>query len=144
MGKRKIIASLLLSIGVLLSIAFLLQIDFPQGFEVYFERAYYSQFGPLVISIELLTASYYLFIEHKNTNLALAIFGFTGLLDPILTKLGYLNSSMPLYGTIIIAACALLCLWLAFSNTFKLSPMTLLKITISVIIGFITEIFFNL
>ena len=63
MEKRKIIASLLLSIGVLLSIAFLLQIDFPQGFEVYFQRAYYSQFGPLVISIELLTASYYLFIE---------------------------------------------------------------------------------
>ncbi|WP_439132477.1 hypothetical protein [Polaribacter sp.] len=64
MDKRKIIALLLLSIGISLSIAFLLRIDFPHGFAPYFKWEYYNQFGPLIISIELVIASIYLFNEH--------------------------------------------------------------------------------
>ena len=55
MKKRKAIALLLLIIGIGLSIAFLIKIEFPQGFETYFKREYYNQFGPLAISVELLS-----------------------------------------------------------------------------------------
>ncbi len=143
MKKRKIISILLLIIGAALSVAFIVKIEFPQGFEAYFKREYYNQFGPLAISIELLIASYYLFIGHKKTNFTLALFGFTALLDPLFNQIGLFNSIVPLYGTIILSICALLCLWLAFANTFKLKRLSLLAAIVSVILGVCIELFFN-
>lgn len=143
MKKRKIISLLLLIIGLALSVAFLTKIEFPQGFEAYFKREYYNQFGPLVISIELLIASYYLFIGHKKANFTLAVFGFTALLDPLFNQLGLINTAVPLYGTIIFSICALICLWIAFSNTFKLIRMSILSTAVSVILSLVIELFFN-
>lgn len=77
MKKRKTIALFLLIIGIGLSITFIMKIEFPQGLEAYFKREYYNQFGPLAINVELLIASYYLFIGLKKTNFTLALFGFT-------------------------------------------------------------------
>ena len=143
MTIRKTIAIFLLIVGAFLSVAFILNIDFPEGFETYFEREYYSQFGPLAISIELLIAGYYLFKEHETTNFTLALFGFTALLDTLFNQIGFFDSPMPIYGTIIFSICALLCLWMAFSNAFKLRSMTILKTIFSVILGVLTELFFN-
>lgn len=143
MKKRKIIALSLLIVGISLSVAFISKIEFPQGLEAYFKREYYNQFGPLAISVELLAASYYLFIGHKKTNFTLALFGFTALLDPIFNLIGLFNSIVPLYGTIILSICALLCLWLAFANTFKLKPLSNLTAILSVVLGVLVELFFN-
>ncbi|GAA0740657.1 MULTISPECIES: hypothetical protein [Flavobacteriaceae] len=143
MKKRKIIALSLLIVGISLSVAFISKIEFPQGLEAYFKREYYNQFGPLAISVELLAASYYLFIGHKKTNFTLALFGFTALLDPIFNLIGLFNSIVPLYGTIILSICALLCLWLAFANTFKLKPLSNLTAILSVVLGVFVELFFN-
>jgi len=143
MKKRKIIALSLLIVGISLSIAFISKIEFPQGLEAYFKRDYYNQFGPLAISVELLAASYYLFIGHKKTNFTLALFGFTALLDPLFNLIGLFNSIVPLYGTIILSICALLCLWLAFANTFKLKPLSNLTAILSVVLGVFVELFFN-
>lgn len=143
MNKRKIISLLLLIIGLALSVAFIIKIEFPQGFEAYFKREYYNQFGPLVISVELLIASYYLFIGHKKTNFTLAFFGFTALLDPLFNQLGLFNSIVPLYGTIVLSTCALLCLWLAFANTFKLKRLSYIAAILSVVLGVFVELFFN-
>lgn len=143
MKKRKIIALLFLIIGISLSVAFILKIDFPQGFETYFKREYYNQFGPLAISIELLIASYYLFLGHKKANFTLALFGFTALLDPIFDQIGLFNSIVPLYGTIILLICALLCIWIAFANTFKLKRLSHLAAILSFILGVFIELFFN-
>ena len=143
MKKRKIIALSLLIIGISLSVAFISKIEFPQGLEAYFKREYYNQFGPLAISVELLAASYYLFIGHKKTNFTLALFGFTALLDPIFNLIGLFNSIVPLYGTIILSICALFCLWLAFANTFKLKPLSNLTAILSVVLGIFVELFFN-
>ena len=143
MKKRKTIALLLLIIGIGLSIAFITKIEFPEGFEAYFKREYYNQFGPLAISVELLIASYYLFIGHKKTNFTLALFGFTALLDPFFNQIGLFNSILPLYGTIILSICALLCLWLAVVNKYKLKPLSNLGAIFSIILGVIVELFFN-
>lgn len=143
MKKRKTISLLLLIIGLALSVAFISKIKFPQGLEAYFRREYYNQFGPLAISVELLIASYYLFIGHKKTNFTLALFGFTALLDPLFNQIGLFNSIVPLYGTIILSICALLCLWLAFSNTFKLKRLSRLATIFSVVLGVFIELFFN-
>lgn len=143
MKKRKIISLLLLIVGVSLSIAFILKIEFPQGFEAYFKREYYNQFGPLAISVELLIAGYYLFKMHEKTNFTLALFGFTALLDSLFDQIGLFDSIVPLYGTIILSICALLCLWLAFANTFKLKRLSHLAAAVSVILGVFVELFFN-
>lgn len=137
------VSLLLLIVGVLLSINFILKIEFPNGFQVYFKREYYSQFGPFVISIELLIAGYYLFKGHKKANFTLAVFGFTALLDPIFNQIGLFNSLVPLYGTIIFTICALICLSLAFSNTFKLKRLSILSTVVSVIVSVFVELFFN-
>lgn len=143
MKKRKTIALLLLIIGIGLSIAFIMKIKFPQGFEEYFKREYYNQFGPLAISVELLIASYYLFIRHKKTNFTLALFGFTALLDPFFNQIGLFNSIVPLYATIILSICALLCLWLAFANTYKLKRLSNLGAFFGIVLAVIVELFFN-
>lgn len=143
MKKRKTIALLLLIIGLVLSVAFLMKIEFPQGFEAYFKREYYNQFGPLAICVELLIASYYLFIGHKKTNFALALFGFTALLDPLFNQIGLFESIVPLYGTIILSICALFCLWLAFSNRYNLKRISFLVALVSFILGCFVELFFN-
>jgi len=143
MKGRKTIALLLLILGIGLSIAFIMKIEFPQGFEAYFKREYYNQFGPLAISVELLIASYYLFIRHKKTNFTLALFGFTALLDPLFNQIGLFNSIVPLYGTIILSICALLCLWLAFANKYKLKRLSNIGAFFSIILGVIVELFFN-
>ena len=143
MKKRKIVSLLLLIVGIALSVAFLIKIEFPQGFEQYFKREYYNQFGPLAISIELIISSYYLFIGHKKTNFTLALFGFTALLDPLFNQIGLFNSIVPLYGTIILSICALLCLWLAFASTFKLKRLSRLAAILSVVLGVFVELFFN-
>jgi hypothetical protein len=143
MKKRKLISLLLLLVGVVLSVAFLLWIEFPQGFEAYFKREYYNQFGPLAISIELLLAGYYFFIGHKKTNFALALFGFTALLDPLFNQLGLFDSIVPLYGTIILSICGLLCIWLAFANPFELKRISGLAAILSLVLGVFVELFFN-
>lgn len=143
MKKRKNISFLLLTIGLAISIAFITKIDFPQGLGVYFKRAYYNQFGPLAISVELLIASYYLLIGHKKTNFTLALFGFTALLDPFFNQIGLFNSIVPLYGTIVLSICGLFCLWLAFANTFKLKRLSLTAAIVSFVLGVLIELFFN-
>ena len=141
--KRKTTSLILLTIASVLSIAFLLRIDFPQGFETYFKREYYSQFGPLAISIELLIAGFYLFNGHKKTNFALALFGFTAVLDPIFDQIGLFESIVPLYGTIVLFLCALFCLWLAFKNVFGLKRISFIMALASFILGVVVELFFN-
>lgn len=143
MKKRKIVAIFLLIIGLGLSVAFIMKIEFPQGFEAYFKREYYNQFGPLAISVELLIASYYLFNGHKKTNFTLALFGFTALLDPFFNQIELFNSIVPLYGTIILSLCAVLSLWLAFANTYKLKRLTYLAAFFSAVLGVFVELFFN-
>ncbi len=143
MKKRKIISFILFTVGASLSVAFVSMIEFPQGFEAYFKREYYNQFGPLAISIELLIASCYLFIGHEKANFTLALFGFTALLDPIFNQIGLFNSIVPLYGTVILSICAILCLWLSIANTFKLKRLSRLETILSVVLGIFVELFFN-
>lgn len=143
MKKRNTVAVVLILIALALSIAFILKIDFPQGFEAYFKREYYNQFGPLAICIELLIAGYYLFVGHKKTNFALALFGFTAVLDPFFDQIGLFKSIVPLYGTIVLFICAVFCLWLAFKNIFKLKRISFIMILASFILGVFVELFFN-
>jgi len=143
MKERKITALVLLIVALIIIIAFLLEVEFPQGCETYFKRDYYKQFGPLAIGLELLFGSYYLLVGDEKTNFALALFGFTALLDPFLDQIGLFESIVPLYGKIILSICGLFCLWLAFKNIFKLKRISFEAAFASFILGSFVELFFN-
>ena len=121
MKNRNIVASVFIVVALVLGAIFLSEIVFPVGLEDYFKKDYYNQFGPLAISIELLIAGIYLYIGHRKANFTLALFAFTALLDPFFNIVGLFTSSVPLYATVLFLCCALLALWLAFSNANKKS-----------------------
>lgn len=143
MKTRKIIATVFITIAVVLGLIFYSKIDFPKGLEAYFKKEFYNQFGPLAISIELLIAGFYLYTKHPKTNFTLALFGFTALLDPFFNLIGLFTSSVPIYAMVLFVSCALLALWLAFSNAFKLGRISFIGAFVSFILGNAIELFFN-
>lgn len=143
MKTRKILALVFMILALTLGVIFFVEIEFPIGLEAYLKKDYYSQFGPLAISIELLIAGLYLFKRHAKANFALALFGFTVLSDSIFNLLGFFSNSLPIYATVLFTCCALLSLWLAFTDTFKLGRISLIGALISFILGNAVELFFN-
>ena len=143
MKNRKIIAILFILIGLVLGAIFFTNIHFPEGLVSYFKKDFYSQFGPLAISVELLIAGLYLFKKDPKTNFTLALFGFTALLDPFFSVIGLFTSAVPIYAMILFVCCALLALWLAFSNTFTLGRISFFEVIVSFILGNAVELFFN-
>ena len=142
-NPAKYIGSAFLLIGITLGAIFFMAIDFPIGLESYFRRAYYQQFGPLGMSIELALAGYYLFIKHKQVNFFLALFAFTVLFDVLFTMTGLFSSGVPLYGLIIFSGCALISFGLSFTNAYELGRISWTKAVGSVLMGTIFELFFN-
>ena len=115
MNARKIIATIFIFIALVLGFIFYSKIEFPLGLEAYLKKTFYSQFGPLAICVELVMAGYYLYIKHRKTNFALALFAFTALLDPIFNTVGLFTSNVPIYAMVLFVICAFVALWLAFS-----------------------------
>lgn len=127
----------------MLGVIFFLDISFPMELTGYFKSEYYSQFGPLAICIELFIAGIYLFIKHPKANFALALFGFTAILDPIFNLVGLFTSLVPLYAMILLVATALVSLWLAFTNAFQLGRISIIGALASLAMGTAIELFFN-
>ncbi len=143
MKTRKIIALFFIIIALVLGVIFYFKIQFPIGLEAYFKKEYYSQFGNLAISIELLIAGIYLFNKNVKVNFTLALFGFTVLLDVVFNLLGLFTSMIPVYAMVVFICCALLSLWLAFTDTFSPGRISFIGAVISFILGNAVELFFN-
>ena len=143
MNTRKIVAALFILLALVLGTIFYTELYFPQELAAYFKWSYYNQFGPLAICVELLIAGLYLYRKNTKTNFTLALCGFTALLDPLCNAIGLFESSVPIDGMILFAVCAIVALWLAFSNTFKLGRISFLGAFLSFILGNAVELFFN-
>ena len=140
---RKTIAAIFLLIALIFGIIFYQNLSIPSTLEGYFQSSYYNQLGPLTICVELLIAGIYLFIKHSKANFTLALFAFTAILDPVFNALGLFDSQIPLYATLIFIACALLALWLAFTNAFGLGRISFIGALGSFLLGTAVELFFN-
>ena len=143
MKRRTAIAILFMTIAIILGVVFYRQIVTPDSLEAYFKASYYNQFGPIAICIELLVAGYYLLIKPAKANFVLALFAFTALLDPFFNIIGLFSSSVPVYAMIIFGCCAVLSLWLAFTDTFGLGRISFLGTLVSFVLGNAVELFFN-
>lgn len=140
---RKIIAGAFIGIALVLGAVFYQQIEFPVGLEPYLQASYYGQFGPLALCVELFIAGYYLLRAHKKANFSLALFGFTALLDPLLTRLGILSTQLPTHALIIFVLCGIVALWLAFTNAYQTGRISALWAVLSFLSGLAIELWFN-
>ncbi len=143
MNKRKLLALLFMGLAIVFGAIFLVEVDFPKALAGYFEKSYYQQFGPIAISVELLVAGFYLFTKHQKANFTLALFAFTALLDPLFNLTGIFTSLVPIYATIIFVCCALVAIWLTFTNAFSLGKISIIGAFGSFILGTAVELFFN-
>lgn len=143
MKTRKTIAVAFIVLSVILGVVFYLKTDYPEKFEGYFKKSYYGQFGPLAICVELLFAAYYLYVGHKKSNFALALFAFTALADIFFNLTGIFISGVPNYAMVLFFVCAVISLWIAFSNAFNLGRITLLWAIASFVLGNAIEFYFN-
>lgn len=143
MKWAKGIAVVFMGIALVFGILFYAKIEYPTEIQSYFRFGTYDQFGPLALCVELLFAGYYLFTVHPKTNFTLALFAFTALLDPIFNLTGLFVSLVPIYATITFCVCAILCLWIAFSNAFGTGKISFFHAMGSFLLGTIVELFFN-
>lgn len=142
MNAIKIIAYVFIISALSFGVVSFLNIEFPSGLTAYFTKEYYSQFGPLAICVELLIAGIYLLNRNTKTNFALALFGFTVLLDVTFSLLGLFSSLLPVYATVPFLGYALFSLWLAFTDTFELGRISIIAALTSFILGNLVELFF--
>lgn len=143
MKTRKIIAVAFIVLSAILAVIFYLKINYPENFVGYFKKSYYGQLGPLAICVELLFAAIYLFVGHKKSNFALALFAFTALADIFFNLTGIFISGVPDYAMVLFFVCAMVSLWIAFSNAFNLGKITLFGAISSFVLGNAIEFYFN-
>ena len=143
MIRQKLLATIFLLIGAIFTVVFYMEIEYPKGLEAYFHRNYYRQFGSMAISLELLIAGYYLLVRHLRTNFAMALFGFTVMLDLLYTLIGLFSSGMHLYATITFLCAGGIALFLAFTNSYNLGRISWMNALGSFVLGNAVELFFN-
>lgn len=132
-----------MGIALVFSVLLYLNTNYPEDFADYFSLSFYTQYGPIAISIELFIAGFYLFRASKKANFALALFGFTTLIDIIFHLTSIITSNTPLYAMIVFSGCAIGAFYISFSNTFNLGKITLLATLVSFVMGNAIEWFFN-
>ncbi|MEL6303540.1 MAG: hypothetical protein AAGL29_04025 [Bacteroidota bacterium] len=143
MKARIFIALGFISIGLAFSLIFFTQIEFPTEVRTYFRTGTYDKFGPLVISVEMVVAGASLLFSKSKANFALAIFGFTALLDPFFNLTGIFTSLVPTYATLVFVFCAIISLWIAFTDTFDTGRIKLFEVLKSFVLGTAIELFIN-
>lgn len=149
MAARKIIGITFLIIAVLFSVIFVIQsnlsIDFKDYFDLslksYFSLEYLRQITPLVICLILLYGGILLIVKPTKSNPVLAIFGFTVLEEIVLDWLDIITINFPAYVIVVFFCCALLALWIAYSNTINLKRLSFKEGVSGLILGTLINAF---
>ncbi|MEO1485252.1 MAG: hypothetical protein AAFU57_05875 [Bacteroidota bacterium] len=143
MKARICIALGFMFIGLALALIFFSQIEFPTDLRMYFRAGTYDQFGPFVISVEMMIAGASLLFSPAKANFALALFGFTALLDPFFNLTGIFTSLVPTYATLLFVFCAIFALFISFTDTLGTGRIKPLEVVKSFVLGTAIEVFIN-
>ena len=142
-NRRKLVAIGFGILAISLGIIFYLKVATPHHFGEYFTKAYYGQFGAIAICVELLAAAYYLFVGHKKTNFAMALFGFTVVLNSILNVFGLGTVSIAILIMSVLLVSAGVAFYIAFTNAFYLGKISILNVIFSFVLGNLIAFYFN-
>jgi len=131
MATRKIIGIIFSIIAVLSSVIFITQSDlsidineyFDFSLKSYFSLAYFNLIMPLIICLILLYGGILLILKPSKSNAVLALFGFTVLEEIIFSWFNIITIDYPTYIVSVFFCCAVLAIWIAYSNTINLKRL---------------------
>ena len=124
MVARKIIGFTFSIIAILFSVLFIMQTDlsfdlseyFNISFKSYFSLDYLRKITPLIINLILLYGGVLLIFKPLKSNTVLALFGITVIEEALFNWFGVINTNYPIYIIVIFLCCAILSVWIAYSN----------------------------
>jgi hypothetical protein len=124
MAARKIIGLIFSIIAILFSVLFIMQTDlsfdlneyFNISFKSYFSLDYLRKITPLIINLILLYGGILLIYKPLKSNPVLALFGITVMEEALFNWFGVINTNYPRYIIAIFLCCAMLSVWIAYSN----------------------------
>lgn len=143
MPARKIIGSLFSIIAILFSAIFIMQTNlnidldayFDFSFKSYFSLDYLRQITPLLINLILLYGGILLIFKPSISNPVLALFGFTVIEEVLFNWFGVISTNYPTYIIVIFFCCALLSVWIAYSNKINQKRLSFKEGVSSLFIG---------
>ncbi len=135
MEKNKLIGLGFSIIASIFCVVFALQTDLEIGLKSYLSLDYLMQLTPLIISVMLLAGGVFLIIKHAHAIPALALFGFTALEDIIFNWFGITTSYLPIYAIVVFFCCALIALWIVYSNMFDIKRLSVKEGALALIFG---------
>ncbi len=149
MAARKIIGITFSIIAVLFSTVFLIYTDLSLNFNEYFDfslksyfsLAYLRQITPLVVCLILLHGGMLLLTKPSKSNPVLALFGFIVMEEVIFNILGIMTIAFSIYIVAVFFCCALLSLWIAYSNTINMKHLSFKEGVSSLILGTLINAF---
>ncbi len=149
MAVRKNIGIIFSIIAILFSVIFIIQSDlsisykeyFDFSFKSYFSLEYLRQITPLVICLILLYGGLLLIIKPSKSNPVLALFGFTVLEEIVFDWLNIITINFPIYVIAVFFCCALLAIWIAYSNKVNLKRLSLKEGVSSLVLGTLINAF---
>ncbi len=124
MSARKIIGFTFSIIAILFSVKFMMQTNlnfdldtyFDFSFKSYFSLDYLRKITPLIINLILLYGGILLIFKPLKSNTVLALFGITVIEEALFNWFGVINTDYPIYIVVIFLCCAILSVWIAYSN----------------------------
>ncbi|MFT4848391.1 MAG: hypothetical protein ACI83B_000922 [Sediminicola sp.] len=143
MAARKIIGYTFSIIAVLFSLIVLINsdvnIDFKEYFyfsiKSYFSLEYLRKITPLIICSILLYGGIILILKPPKINPVLALFGFTVLEKIAFSWFDIIAIGFPVYVVAVFFCCALISLWIVYSDTINLKRLSLKEGVFSLILG---------
>ncbi len=149
MAARKIIGIIFSIIAILFCVIFMIQsnlsFDFKDYFDFslksYFSLAFLRQITPLILCLILLNGGLLLIIKPSKSNPILALFGFTVLEEIVFDWLDIITIDFPIYVTALFFCCALLALWIAYSNRINLKRLSFKEGISSLFLGTLINAF---
>jgi len=149
MVARKIIGIIFSTIAIVSSVILITQSNLSFDFNAYFDfslksyfsLAYLRQITPLFICLILLYGGILLIIKPLKSNPVLALFGFIVLEEVIFNWLDIIPINFPTYIVVTFFCCALLALWIAYSNTINLKRLSFQEGITSLILGTLINAF---
>lgn len=140
MISRKTLSIIFGAVSIGLIVYFFSIKQFKVEFQMYFKPEFYLSFSIFIISVMLLDASISLYRNSERSNLALAIFGYTALLEILFDLIGVTPQNLPLFTYFLLLVCAIPCIWIAHTDTYETGKLSRLGLAISLAIGAIESL----
>jgi len=116
-------------------LSFDLDTYFDFSFKSYFSLDYLRKITPLIINLILLYGGILLIFKPLKSNPVLALFGFTILEEVLFNWFGVININYPSYIIFILLCCAILSVWIAYTNTINQKRLSFKEGASSLFIG---------